>query len=240
MKKLGQPNNLTDQALNLIRQSIMSGELEAGRQYSAAQLAERLGVSRTPVREALLQLSSAGMVAMMKNRGVQVLSTSIDDLLDGFQVRLMLEVPAAAHAATIRGDAEIERVSTAFTALHKAAARNSTEDTLRADRDFHLELVRVTGNSRIVSILKDLRNVVLLRGVGTVPLSRTCQETADDHNDIFESFLHQDGPGAAKAMRRHILNTARLLIRQEAQSRQEFAIDNLGERLSWPNDVLMK
>ena len=237
MQKLGQPDNLTDRALKLIRQSIMSGELEAGRQYSATQLAARLGVSRTPVREALLQLSNAGMVAMVKNRGVQILSTSIGDLVDGFQVRLMLEVPAAARAATTHTEVDIARVTKMFKQLHDAASRNDPEDTLRADRDFHLELIRVTGNLRIVSILQDVRNIVLLRGVGTVPHSRTCQETADDHNDIFESFLGRDGPGAAEAMRRHILNTAQLLINQEAQSRPEFAIDDLTERLSWPNQV---
>lgn len=223
---------LTDQILSRLRAAILSGELAPGKQYSASSLAAQFGVSRTPVREALLELERAGMVRIDKNRGVRIIPTALDEVVECFQVRLMLESPAAARAAEMVDDVTFESVQARFDAMQQAADRDDAEATLRADRDFHLELLALAGNRKLVTVLEDLRNLVLARGVATAPNARSCQEVVDDHRDILEAIRVKNPAAAADAMRRHILNTATLLIRREAEDHPEIDPNDLEAKLA--------
>ncbi|WP_430336051.1 GntR family transcriptional regulator [Rhodococcus sp. ACT016] len=223
---------LTDQILSRLRAAILSGELAPGKQYSASGLAAQFGVSRTPVREALLELERAGMVRIDKNRGVRIIPTALDEVVDCFQVRLMLESPAAARAAEMVDDLTFESVQARFDAMQRAADLDDAEATLRADRDFHLELLALAGNRKLVTVLEDLRNLVLTRGIATAPNARSCQEVVDDHRDILEAMRAKNPAAAADAMRRHILNTATLLIRREAQDHPEIDPNDLEAKLA--------
>ncbi|RAM36535.1 GntR family transcriptional regulator [Arthrobacter globiformis] len=235
MKKLSRSTSLTDQAVELFREAITSGELVAGETYSANSLGERIGVSRTPAREALLQLARAGMIRIDKNKGATILATTLTDLVEVFQIRMMLEVPAAARVARTVSEAGLSRILECFADMQAAADVDDAQATLRADRDFHLQIMENAGNKKLVDVLENLRNLVLTRGVGTAPAARSCQDVVDDHLDIVEAISAHDGPAAAAAMRRHILNTAELLIAQEAGDNQEFDAAAVTEALRWPN-----
>ncbi|MGG6380677.1 GntR family transcriptional regulator [Paenarthrobacter sp. NEAU-H11] len=232
MDNLERADNLTDQAITRLRTAILGGELKPGELYSATQLGEWLGVSRTPIREAVQQLAKTGLVAVERNRGIRVRSTTLEDLIDGFQVRLMLEVPVARQAAAVRTDADVQRVKEAFEAFGQIAETGDPAATLRADRDFHLALLTTTGNHRAVKILEDLRNVVLLTGVETVPRSRSSMEAFEDHRDIYQAFMDGDAEKAGEAMRRHIINTARMLVLREAHERGSSMVD-VDSLLNW-------
>lgn len=237
MKKLDRGLSLTDQAVELIRESITSGELVAGETYSANTLADRIGVSRTPVREAMLQLARAGMIRIDKNKGATILATTLQDLVEVFQIRLMLEVPATAMVARTISDDGIARVRQCFAVMQAAADEDDAGATLRADRDFHLSIVESSGNAKLVDVLHNLRNLVLTRGVGTAPHARSCQDVVNDHVDIVKAIETHDAAAAAAAMRRHIINTAQLLIAQEAQGNETFDLGSLAVDLQWPNNV---
>ncbi|MCO4264434.1 GntR family transcriptional regulator [Pseudarthrobacter sp. MDT3-26] len=232
MDNLERAVNLTDQAITRLRTAILGGELKPGELYSATQLGEWLGVSRTPVREAVQQLAKAGLVVVERNRGIRVRSTTLEDLIEGFQVRLMLEVPVTRQATAVRTDADVQRVTEAFNTFQKIAESGGPAATLRADRDFHLALLTTSGNHRVVKILEDLRNVVLLTGVETVPKSRSSREAFEDHRDVYEAFVAGKAEKAGQDMRRHILNTARLLILREAHERGILTGD-VDSLLSW-------
>ncbi|NLS09577.1 GntR family transcriptional regulator [Nesterenkonia sp. MY13] len=214
------PPTLTEQVLAQLRAAVLSGELEPGRRYSATGLAERFGVSRTPVREALLELERSGMARIDKNRGVTVVPSSLEEIVNCYQLRLVLEAPAAARAAANADEDAVAEVEAKFQAMQEAADAEDIETLLRADRDFHSALVAVAENQRLVKVLEDLRNLVLTTGIATVPASRTCQELVEDHRDILEAVQSGDPQAAAAAMRRHVHNTAVLLIRREAAERQ--------------------
>lgn len=232
MEPVTTAQTLTDQIALRLRSAILSGELVPGLQYSASGLAEQFGVSRTPVREALLELARAGMLRIDKNRGVRIIPTALDEVVECFQVRLMLESPAAARAAEIVDDISFQEVQARFDDMQKAADLNDADATLRADRDFHLALLALAGNKKLVSVLADLRNLVLTRGIATAPNARSCQELVDDHRDILEAVRMKDPVRAGEAMRRHILNTATLLIRREAQDHPEVDPSDLEAKLA--------
>jgi DNA-binding GntR family transcriptional regulator len=235
VEPLATAETLTEQIAKRLRAAIVAGELSADQQYSASGLAEQLGVSRTPVREALLELARDGMVRIDKNRGVRIIPTALDEVVECFQVRLLLEAPAAARAAELIDDAALDTVQARFDAMQLAADDDDADATLRADRDFHLALLAVAGNRKLVSVLEDLRNLVLRHGIATAPSARSCQDVVDDHRDILEAVRARDPRAAATAMHRHILNTATLIIRREAQDRPDIDSRQLEQALiSYP------
>ncbi len=226
---------LTQQSTEKLRQSIIKGELAAGSIHSATTLGKWLGVSRTPVREATAELARLGLVAIEPNRGIRILETDINSLIDGFELRLIIEVPLAQKAALNPDSEARERLSAQFSTFEKAANSNDAEATLRADRDFHSAVLEMAGNARANEVLQEQRNMVLQTGVGTVPTSRSCRDCFDDHVDVFTAIMAPDPEAAATAMQRHIRNTAVLLINQETRQRPEFGEHDLIARLSWLN-----
>lgn len=216
--------------MDYIREAITSGELVAGQTYSATYLGDLIGASRTPIREALLQLSRLGMIRIDKNKGATVLATTMRDLIEVFQIRLMLEVPATAHAARTASPAVVREIQDAFKAMQAAADLGDQEQLVRADRAFHQAVMRQTGNPKLEDVVRTVRNLVLTRD------DREPQEVVDDHVDIVQAFIVGDGHAAAQSMQRHILHTAELLRGKLGGNDSGTAITSkeLTEALTWP------
>lgn len=221
---------MTDQAVDYIRDAITSGELVAGQTYSAAHLGALIGVSRTPIREALLQLASAGMIRIDTNKGAVVLGTRLPDLIEVFQIRLMLELPATARAADAATPEVVAQVQAAFSDMQAAADADDQDRVIKTDRAFHQVIIRQAGNQRLEEVLAGVRNLVLTRD------DRSPQDVVADHRGILQGFVDRDGGAAAAAMRQHILTTARLLTAQLAAKDPRYTIsaEQLEDALSWP------
>lgn len=233
MEKFVFGETASNSLVGVIRQAILSGRFSPGTLISTSALAKELGVSRTPVREALLQLAQAGMVQFEKNRGARVVGTSIPELIGVFQVRLLLEVPLIARAAQIATGSDFAEVELMHEKMQQASENADYDEFLSADRDFHLALLRIADSPRAVSIVQDLRNVVLTRGVGTVPNSRSTQDIIGEHEAILTAVKAGDPAAAAAATRRHILSTAYLLINQESKGQEEYSRERVAELLDW-------
>ncbi|WP_311342744.1 GntR family transcriptional regulator [Corynebacterium riegelii] len=204
-----------DQAAAKIRAGILSGEIEVGRLYSATELGATLGISRTPVREALLSLERQGLIEIKKNRGAVVLPISIEDMIEVFQIRLMLEIPLVRKSVFLSSHEDFERVEATFEAFRVAAESNDPTRTLKCDRDFHDALLRRSENARALKVLREHRDFVLSTGIGTVPASRSCMECFEDHFEIFEAYRKKSVDGVGIALGKHIRGTAEILIEQE-------------------------
>lgn len=204
--------SLTEQVTRMIRSAITSGDMKPEDHYSASGLAEELGVSRTPVREALQLLEKEGIVRIEKNRGVRVLQISLDEIVEVFQIRMILEPPAAGRAAELVTDEALETIHELHQRILDFAARGDGGGTLQADKDFHLFLLGLAENERLVMMVDELRTLVLTRGLVTIPQARSSQDLADDRQDILTAIESRDAAAAARAMREHVLRTARLLV----------------------------
>lgn len=208
---------LTDRATDALRAAIVEGRLRAGELYSVAQLAEQLGVSRTPAREALLLLERQGMVRFERNRGARVLETSARDIDEIFALRLLLEVPAAetaARRAVEAGDEELLAAVTQELAEMAARLEPPNENAFMAhDRAFHQLLLGAAGNARLAAIVEDLRDHVHLRGASTVGRGRDLRAIYDEHVAIVEALRNGDPAAVGEAMRRHLERTRELLVR---------------------------
>ncbi|MBW0091534.1 GntR family transcriptional regulator [Pseudonocardia sp. KRD-184] len=201
--------------LGALRAAVISGELAPGSLHSVQALATQLGVSRTPVREALIKLAQLGMVRFERNRGVRVLQTSLHDLEEVFALRLLLEVPATRRACELIDAAGRKELRRVFRAMERAADADDEFALWEHDRHFHRALLQASGNTRLAHYVDGLRDTVLRRGVSTARSSRSLHEIVAEHLVVLERIEASDADGAAAAMRAHVLHTAELLIAQE-------------------------
>lgn len=208
--------SVNQQVLGALRTAVITGELQPGSLHSVQALATQLGISRTPVREALIKLAEQGMVRFERNRGVRILQTSLHDLEEVFALRLLLEVPATRRAVALLDGAGRRELRRLFVGMQKSAAAGDEYRMWEYDRRFHRVLLAASGNSRLAEYVDGLRDMVLRRGVSTAGSSRSLDEIVAEHATVLERVEAVDPDGAAAAMRAHVLHTAQLLIAQEA------------------------
>lgn len=216
MKQIRQTSTVNAQVLDALRAAVITGELSPGTLHSVHTLAGQLGVSRTPVREALIKLAQQGMVRFERNRGVRILQTSPHDLEEIFALRLLLEPPAARRAVLLGAPATPRELCAVFAAMEKAALADDEYRMWEHDRRFHRVLLEASGNGRLAEYVDGLRDMVLRRGVSTARRSRTLAGIVAEHRTVLERVEAGDADGAAESMRAHILHTAELLVAQEA------------------------
>lgn len=216
MRQIDTERNLAKTIFDELRAAIVSGELVPGELYSVHDLAARLGVSRTPVREALIQLSERGMVRFERNRGIRILRTSPHDLEEVFTIRLLLEVPATYRATSQQVSGLVAELRGHLADMRVAAEGHDEAGFMAADRRFHETINIASGNLRLARYIDSLRDMVLSRGTSTVDRSRGLGDILAEHETIFEFVESGNAEQAAKAMRAHLLHTAELLIGQAA------------------------
>ena len=200
----------TDRLAVEIRDAIRRGDLVGGELYSAQDLGQRFGVSRTPVREALLRLEDAGLVSIEKNRGVRIATTTEADLAEIFTLRLLLEPPAARRAAARMSEQEHAELEAALQEMRDRA--DDVEAFFAADHRFHEVILRGSGNRRLADHVSGLRDAVTLQGRRTIPGHREAAQVIAEHERIARAIAARAPDAAARAMRRHLLNSAELLV----------------------------
>ena len=201
-----------EMALGILADAIASGQLIPDELYSVQMLAAQLGVSRTPVREALLQMARQGRVRFERNRGVRIVEPSVGEIAEIFQIRMWLEVPAT-KLATRRSNETIDRrLRKEFDAMVSAAGAGDQIEMWRRDRAFHRAILEASGNQRLAQYVDGLREIVLRRGETTAARrSRTPMEIANAHRPILAAILARQAAEAAAAMASHLNTTAGLL-----------------------------
>jgi DNA-binding GntR family transcriptional regulator len=204
---------LTQRAYVEIRSAILEGRLEAGSMTSVRTLSEALGISRTPVREALVELVNDQLVAFERNRGVRILETHAHDVEEIFELRLLIEVPSVATAIERSGP---DLVTELRASLDEMRAHLDDEPSfMHHDWLFHRALLVATGNERLVAFVESLRNQTRMRGLSTAGRSRPLAAIVDEHEAICRAVEAADADAAVEAMSHHLTNTRNLLLAQE-------------------------
>lgn len=226
-----------DQVFASLRHAILTGAMEAGSRHSIYRLAEEHGVSRTPVRDAVLRLADAGLVTIERNRGVVVRAVTAHDVREVFELRLLLEVPAAAQAARTLDEAAAATLRQALAELQAAAAAGEVERFEQSDRALHAAIDGALGNARLVAEVTALRESIQARGAATVHRSRGLADILAEHVPIVEAVLARDEAGAARAMRAHLVSTARLLSRQAGAELSSMLLSEPAEEATVEEDT---
>jgi len=206
----------TDRVFASLRESIVTGEFPAGSLHSIYRLADLLEVSRTPVREAVLRLADIGLVTIERNRGVRIRGVTVADVRAVFELRLMIEVPAAAFAAARADAAQVDAIRSELEHMRRSAADDEEQRFTTHDRLLHQAVGAPMDNARLQAEVATLRDSIQARGATTIRRSRGMDELATEHAPIVEAIAAGDPATAAAAMERHLVNTATLLMEQVA------------------------
>ncbi|HEY0168784.1 MAG TPA: GntR family transcriptional regulator [Jatrophihabitans sp.] len=197
--------SLRDEAIKTLQAAIIAGELRPHVVYSAPTLAARLGMSATPVREAVLDLVNQGLVETVRNKGFRVVELAAEELDELTELRLLIEVPSV-RALARRGlsDEEHERLQHLAAQIERAAVRNDMVAHNKADLEFHTALLGLLSNKTLVSTVQSLRVRSRLYGMARLADSGQLLPTSREHTELLDLIRDGDAEGAAQLMRRHI------------------------------------
>jgi len=173
--------------------------------YSVPSLASELGVSTTPVREALLELSNRGMIVPMRNRGFKVQGSSLEDLENLFEMRELLERFAVVNAARKRLK-DIEDLKELADAVAVAVKARDVRNYLETDRAFHEALVSRAGNPRLTKMIMDLRDDMRLFGIDSAEGEERQRASVKEHYQLIELAAKGDTKNIASLMSSHIMD----------------------------------
>lgn len=191
----------TQRALTELRAMIFDGELAPGSDHLETELAERLGMSRTPVREATLTLASQGLVELRPRKGIRVQPISVADMREIYEVLTELEALSAEEAASARhSEADLAALHGAIVAMEEAIKAEDREAWASGDDMFHAELVRLGGNSRVAAIVGMLTDQVRRARSATLFIRPLPTKSNEDHRAVYEAIRAGD---AATARARH-------------------------------------
>ncbi len=209
---------LRDVVFQTLRQAILRGELKPGERLMEIHLAQQLGVSRTPVREAIRKLELEGLVLMIPRRGAVVAEITVSDLEDVLEVRMALEELAVKHAChSVTGEqlAEIRHLAGEF---KKTLSGDDITACAQADMKFHDAIYEATGNNRLVQILNNLREQMYRYRMEYLKDRQSHKNLIEEHDGILKALENRDEELAVRMTARHI------------ECQKEYIIHMLGAR----------
>lgn len=199
-----QHRTLREVVADEMRAMIMRGDLRPGERILEDRIAEQLGVSRNPVREAIRVLEASGLVQVRPRRGAHVTDFDLDDLRKLLELRSLLEAYASELAARERSDADLAELSRCVTEGRDAAARQDHVVAADCHRDFHIAIERASGNRHLGAVVAPLREQTEL--VFAVLLDERGPMGWDDHEAIRQAIVEGEPELAMARTRQHMLS----------------------------------
>ncbi len=198
------PRALYEEVAELLRQRIFARELEPGSWIDELRIAEQLGISRTPLREALKVLAAEGLVTMKVRRGAYVTEVSEKDLRDVYHLLALLESDAARVVAQHASDEQIAALQAQQAELE--AAMHDRDRFFAINEAFHLQLLAWSDNKWRSQMVADLRKVMKLNRHHSLFKSGRIEQSLAEHRGIVDALARRQGELAAQRMTAHFMN----------------------------------
>lgn len=203
---------LREVVLEALREAIKEGLLQPGERLMEIQLAEELGVSRTPIREALRKLELEGFIVMVPRKGAYVADITIKDIADIFEIRVSLEALAAGLAAERITGEEIEEMERSLVEKRSAIDRGDMEALVEVDTRFHEAMYRASRNDRLEFIISNLREHIQRFRVLSLAHPGRMKHSLDEHRALLEAIESHDVALARQLAQEHIENAEQVLL----------------------------
>lgn len=204
---------LREVVFRTLRQAIIQGEFQPGERLMEETLARKLGVSRTPVREAIRMLELEGLVVMIPRRGAEVAKITVKDLKDALEVRMDLEALSVGLACERIDEEGKERLLEACMQFKEAINSKLVPAIVEGDEKFHDVIYSVTNNQRLIAIAHNLREQVYRYRVEYVKDFSYHENLVREHDQITRAILTGDKETARSVMRSHIYNQEQIVIK---------------------------
>ena len=199
-----QPESLSKKAYEAIRKSILSGDWKIGEIYNEKAIAADLGISRTPVREALLELASQGLIIFLPRRGLMVNRFTRRDVDEIFELRKAIELAAVVKITEASPPFDLLEIEESLLQQRKTAKAKNYLAFMEADRSFHTYFSKLTNNRRLIAILENLRDMIHLMGTKALSLEGRALAVIEEHQAIFDAVQKGNVEEARRAMETHL------------------------------------
>jgi DNA-binding GntR family transcriptional regulator len=214
LKNIDIPSSLKTMALELIKEAILSQRLKPGEIYNEKRLAEELGISKTPVREALLELSAKGFIVFLPRRGVRVEKMTEKDIRDLYEVRRALEMAIIRCIVPKINKRMLDKINAIHKKGDKAFKDKDNLGYLRIDREFHFALSSLTENPFMVNSLENIRDLIDWMGARALVKQSRMSEVQKEHEDLIRKIGDKDLEGAVQMIEQHIRITEENVLEQ--------------------------
>ncbi|RLJ68344.1 GntR family transcriptional regulator [Sulfurisoma sediminicola] len=198
-------SSLSQQAVEELRRRIAGNDLAPGQRLDEAALAGDLGISRTPLREALKVLSAEGLVEIRPRRGCYVAEIVPADLEEIFPIMALLEGEVAREAALRVSAADLKRLDQLHASLERHAADGDVDRYYEVNYVFHDALQGIAGNRWLQHVIGDLRKLLKLSRHRSLRLEGRLEESLGEHRALMQALHQRDGDGAERIMKGHLL-----------------------------------
>jgi len=198
------PRALYEEVAELLRQRIFRRELEPGNWIDEVRIAEELGISRTPLREALKVLATEGLVTMKVRRGAYVTEVSEQDLTEVYALLSLLESDAAGVVAVRATVSELAQLQAIHRELESAVTDRDRFFTV--NEQFHMRLLEIAGNRWRNQVVTDLRKVMKLNRHHSLFKSGRIEESLAEHRQVMDALARRDAAAATQRMQAHFAN----------------------------------
>ncbi len=205
---------LRDVVFKTLRQAILTGELKPGERLMEIHLANKLGVSRTPIREAIRQLELEGLVIMVPRKGAQVASITEKSMTDVLEVRLALEKLAVELACKRINYEQKEILKQALFNFEKAVEQGNASEIAKADVEFHDAIFTATGNMRLGQMVNNLAEQMYRYRFEYIKDEGGRKRLIEEHRSIYNAVINGDLEAATKEISVHIKNQEDSIIQQ--------------------------
>ncbi len=209
---------LREVIFNTLREAIIVGELKPGERLMEVQLAEKMGVSRTPVREAIRKLELEGLVLMLPRKGARVADLSVKDIMDVLEVRSTLDGLASGLSAERITADEIKELKHHLSQFISYVEKSNLQGSIKKDVEFHDIIYRSSRNDKLIQISNNLREQVQRFRVVYMKDYSSTKELVKEHTEICDAITSRDSVAARECAQRHIKNQEEAIIRSVKQT----------------------
>jgi len=216
-KPIERHQTLREKILETIRDSILKGTLKPGEKVAEPELAERFGISRTPIREAFRQLESEGYLTVIPRKGAVVTSLSERDVDEFYAIKSILEGYAARLAASQLSDKDIERLEAINDKLASLAAEGDVKSFFRVHNEFHELFIRAAGNEKLQELIDQVGMKFNRLRMASLSLPGRMEISVAEHKKIIEAFKANDGVEADRLVSHTAALGGKVLIQSMAQ-----------------------
>lgn len=212
---------LRDVVFNTLRQAILTGELKPGERLMEIHLANRLGVSRTPIREAIRKLELEGLVTMIPRKGAEVAQITEKSMNDVLEVRRAVDALCVELACDRIDSQSLEQLRIACDNFEQAVKTKDVKKIAQADVQLHDIIVQATGNQRLIQLVYNLSEQMYRYRFEYIKDASQHQHLVEEHRIIYESIVNKDKDTASRAAKMHIDNQEKAIMQQIRLEREK-------------------
>ncbi|HLB05524.1 MAG TPA: GntR family transcriptional regulator [Thermodesulfobacteriota bacterium] len=217
-RTIDKTQTLRERIVNVLRESIIKGTLKPGERVAESELAEKYGISRTPIREAFRQLETEGFLKVIARRGAEVASLTEEDVREFYEVKSLLESYAAKVAAERLTERDIKRLELLNTSMERFAQNGDIKGFFKADNDFHDVFIQKCGNDKLCNIIQNLLQQFQRVRIASFVIKGRMEVSVEQHKDIIKACCDKDSGLVEQLVKRNAEYSAKLLTQRFQKS----------------------